>query len=89
MTQICNSCIKNAKCLYTKHIIKNINIDEIDHIFEKFIDINNQKFVFYCIDCQFKNNIFAKIEINQHFNTDYINIKNYLIFYIDSCRYGN
>ena len=27
--------------------------------------------------------------MNQHFNTDYINIKNYLIFYIDSCRYGN
>ena len=84
---------KKNKCLYTKHIIKNINIDEIDVIVEKFIDIHNQKFVFYCIDCQFeiqfKNIIFAKIEINQHFNTDYINIKNYLLFYIDSCRYGN
>ena len=62
-------------------------------IFDKYIKIQNQKFVFYYFDCQFqikfKDNIFAKIEINQHFNTDYINIKNYLLFYIDSCRYGN
>ena len=39
MTQICKSCLKNNKCLNTKHIIKNINNDEIDHILEKFIDI--------------------------------------------------
>ena len=52
-----------------------------------------KKLLFYYIDCRFqikfKDNIFAKIEINQHFNTDYINIKRYLLFYIDSCRYGN
>ena len=93
MTQICNSCLKNNKCLYTSYIIENIDIDEVDDIFDKYINIHNQKFVFYYIDCQFqikfKDNIFAKIEINQHFNTDYINIKNYLFFYIDSCRYGN
>ena len=93
MTQICNRCIKNNKCLYIRYKIENIDVDEVDDIFDKYINIHNQKFVFYCIDCQFqiefKNNIFAKIEINQHFNTDYINIKNYLIFYIDSCRYGN
>ena len=35
MTQICHRCLKNNKCLYTKYIVKNINIDEIDHIFEK------------------------------------------------------
>ena len=93
MSQICNSCIKNNKHLYTIYIIKNTDIDEIDEMFDKYINIHNKKFVFYYIDCQFqinfKNNIFAKIEINQHFNTDYINIKNYLLFYIDSCRYGN
>ena len=93
MSQICNSCIKNNKYLYTKYIIENINIDEVDDIFDKYINIHNQKFVFYYIDCQFqikfKDNVFAKIEINQHFNTDYINIRNYLLFYIDSCRYGN
>ena len=93
MTQICNNCIKNNKCLYTSYIIENIDIDEVDDIFDNYIIIHNQKFVFYYIDCQFqikfKDNIFAKIEINQHFNTDYINIKSYLLFFIDSCRYGN
>ena len=37
---------------------------------------------------QFDNNYTAKIEINYHYNTDYINIKNYLLFYIDSCESG-
>ena len=93
MTQICNSCIKNNKFLYTSYRNENIDIDEVDDIFDKYINIHNQKFVFYVIDCQFqikfKDNIFAKREINQHFNSDYINIKNYSLFYIDSCRYGN
>ena len=87
MTHICN------KLLYTTYIIENIDIDEIGDIFYKYINIHNQKFIFYYNDCQFEikfeDNVFARIEINQHFNTDYINIKNYLIFYIDSCRYGN
>ena len=93
MTQICNSCLKNNKCLYTSYIIENIDIDEVDDIFDKYINIHNQKFVFYYNDSQFQikfeDNIFAEIEINQHFTTDYINIKSYLLFYIDSCRYGN
>ena len=93
MTQICNSCLKNIKFLYTKHIINNINIDEIDHIFGKYIDIHKQKFIFFYIDCQFemefKNIISASIEINYHYSTDYINIKSYLLFHIDSCGYGN
>ena len=80
MTQICNSCLKNNKCLYTKYIIENIDIDEVDNMFDKYIKIHNKKFVFYYIDCQFeiefKNILFAKKEINQHFNTDYINKKN-------------
>ena len=90
MTQICNSGIKNNKCLYTSYIIENIDIDEVDDMFDEYINIHNQKFVFYYIDCQFqikfKDNNFAKTEINQHFNTDDIIIKNYLLFYIDSCR---
>ena len=92
MTQICNSCLKNNKYLYTKYTIENIDIDEVDDIFDKYINIHNQKFIFFYIDCQFeiefKDNIFAKIEINNHYNTDYINIKIYLLFYIDSCEYG-
>ena len=93
MTKICYSCLKNNKCLYTTYMIENIDIDEIDDIFYKYINIHNQKFIFFYFDCQFeikfKDNVFAKIEINQHFNTDYINIKNDLLFYIDSCSHGN
>ena len=54
MTQICNSCIKNNKCLYTSYIIENIDIDEVDDIFDKYINIHNENFVFYYIDCQFQ-----------------------------------
>ena len=93
MTQICNKCIKNNKLLYTTYIIENIDIDEIDDIFYKYINIHNRKFIFYYINCQFeiefKDNIFAKIGINNHYNTDYIKIKSYLLFYIDSCEYRN
>ena len=50
----------------------------------------NKKFDFYYIDCefgiQFDKNYTANIEINYHYNTDYINIKSYLLFYIDSCE---
>ena len=93
MANFCYKCSKNNKFLYTKYIFKNINIDDIDHIFEKYVNIQNQKFVFFYINCQFviqfKNDIFATIQINNHLNTDYINIKSYLIFYIDSCKYGD
>ena len=62
-------------------------------LINKLIFIIKNFTIFYYIDRQFqikfKDNVFAKIEINQHFNTDYINIKNYLLFSIDSCRYGN
>ena len=93
MTQFCNRCIKNNKCLYTTYIDENIDIDEVDDIFNKYINIHNRKCVFYYIDCQFeiqfKDNVFAKIEINYHYNTEYFNIKSYLLFYIDSCEYGS
>ena len=46
--------------------------------------------IFFYIDCEFEilfeNNYTANIEINYHYNTVYINIKNYLLFYIDSCE---
>ena len=93
MTNFRYTCSKNNKFLYTKYIFNNINIDDIDHIFEKYINIQYQNFVFYFINyqfvIQFKNNIFAIIQINNHLNTEYINIKSYLLFYIDSCEYGN
>ena len=78
--------------IYTKYIIKNVNIDEFDKIFNYYIITHNKKFDFYYIDCefeiQFDNNYTRNIEINYQYNTDYINIKSYLLFYIDSCEYG-
>ena len=92
MTHVCNYCMKNNKCLYTKYIINNINIDELDNIFKQYINNHNQKFDFYKNDCefgiQFDNKYTANMEINYHYNTDYINIKSYLLIYIDICEYG-
>ena len=91
MTHLCNNCTKNNKCLYTKYIIKNINIDEVDVKLEQYINNLNKKFDFYYFDCEFgiefNNNYLANIEVNYHYYTDYNNIKSYLLFYIDSCEY--
>ena len=90
MTHLCYNCNKNDKCLYTKYIINNVIIDDFDKIFNYFISTHNKKIDFYYIDFEFEilfeNNYTANIEINYHYNTDYINIKSYLLFYIDSCE---
>ena len=90
MTHLCYHCNKNDKCFYTKYTINNIKINEFDKIFNYYIFNLNKKFDFYYIDCEFEilfdNNYTANIEINYHFNTDYIKIKSYLLFYIDSCE---
>ena len=89
MTYLCYHCNKNDKYFYTKYIINNVKINEFDKIFNYYITTHNKKFDFYYIDCEieilFENNYRANIEINHHYNTDYINIKSYLLFYIDSC----
>ena len=46
MTQICKSCLKNSKCLYTSYIIESIDIDEVDEMFDKYINIHNQNLYF-------------------------------------------
>ena len=83
---------ENDKNFYTKYTINNVNIDEFDKIINYYITTHNKKFGFFYIDCefgiQFDNNYTANIEINYHYNTVYINIKNYLLFYIDSCESG-
>ena len=75
---------------YTKYTINNVNIDEFDKIFNYYITTHNKKFDFYYFECEFEilfeNNYTANIEINYHYNTDYINIKSCLLFYIDSCE---
>ena len=78
------------KVFYTNYIINNVKINEFDKIFNYYITTRNKKFDFYCFDCEFEilfdNYYTAIIEINYHYNTDYINIKSYLLFYIDSCE---
>ena len=70
MINLCNLCHIDI------FIINNINIDEFDKIFN-----------FYYINCEieilFDNNYTANIEFNYHYNTDYINITNYLLLYIN------
>ena len=70
MINLCNLCHNDI------FIINKINIEEFDKIFS-----------FYYINCEieilFDNNYTANIEINYHYNTDYIKIKNYLLLYIN------
>ena len=90
MTHLCYHCNKNDKCFYTKYTVNNIKINEFDKKFNYYIFNHNKKFDFYYIDCEFEilfdDNYTANIEINYHYNTDYINIKSYLLFYIDICE---
>ena len=90
MTHLCYHCNKNNKCFYTKYIINNVKINDFHKIFSYYITIHNKKFDFYYIDCEFEilfeNKYTANIEINYHYITEYINIKSYLLFYIDSCE---
>ena len=83
MIHFCKLCYskENDKSFYTKYNINIVNIDEFDKIFNDYINTHSEKFGFYYIDCefeiQFDNNYTANIEINYHYNTDYINIKRY------------
>ena len=74
--------------LYYKYTINNININNINKIFDYYITIHNEKFDMYFFNCviqiQFNNNIIANLEIHNHYNTDYINIENYLSLFLKS-----
>ena len=76
--------------LHYKYIVKKINLNDINKIFDYYTSIQNKKFNFYSIKClfqlQFNNNIIAKIEINNHYNNDYIKIENHLSLYLNSCQ---
>ena len=92
MSHTCVLCYskENDKCLYTKDIINNVKIGEFDKIFNYYINTHNKKFDFYYIDCEFgilfETNCKANIEINYLYNTDFIDIRSYLLFYINSCE---
>ena len=42
-------------------------------------------FISCVIQIKFNNNIIANLEINNHYNTDYFNIENYLSGYLECC----
>ena len=94
MIHFCKLCYskKNDKRFYTKYTINKVNIDEFDKIFNYYLTTHNKKIDFYYIDCEFginfDSNFTANIEISYHYDTDYINIKSYSLFYIDSCESG-
>ena len=60
--------------IYYKYKINNIDLNNINIIFDYYINIHNEKFIFYFIKCifqiQFDNNIITNLEINNHYNTD-------------------
>ena len=78
---------KDNKFIYMKNIFNNIDINNFNKIFNDHITNHNKKFDFYYINCEFQLetiNRFIDIECNFHHNTDYINLKSYLFFYIES-----
>ena len=68
--------------LYYRYIIKDVNLNNINKLFDYHINIHNEKFNEYFINClietKFDNKIIANLEIINHHNTDYINIENFL-----------
>ena len=78
------------RSLYFKYTINYINLNNINKIFDCYITIHNEKFDMHFTNCviqiKFNNNIIANLEINNHYNTDYVNIENYLSVYLKSCE---
>ena len=66
--------------LYYKYISNDVNLNNINKIFDYYINIHNNKFDVYFINCvieiKFDNNIIANLEITNRYNTDFINIEN-------------
>ena len=83
---------ENDESIYKKNTVNNNNLDDVNKVLNYYISNHNKNFDFYFTNCEFKiefnNNSTANIEIIYDCNTDYINIKNYLLFYIDSYESG-
>ena len=80
--------------LYYKYIINDVNLNNINKIFDYYINIHINKFDVYFINCvieiKFDKKIIANLEITNRYNTDYINIENYLKSYkIDNINHIN
>ncbi len=77
--------------LYYKYIINDVNLNNINKIFDYYINIHNNKFDRYFISCiiqiKFNNNTIVNLEIINCYNSGYINIENYLSIYLKSCEH--
>ena len=84
-----NDCLCNQH-IYNNHVINNINLDEVDKISNDYITSYNKKFDFYYIDYTFRiqldNDNTVKKEIIHRINTEHINLKSCLLYFIDSCQ---
>ena len=78
------------RSLYYKYIVKDFSLNDINNLFDYYMRIQKEKFSFSFIKCsfqiQFNKNIIANIEINNYYNTDYINIENNLSLYLIGCN---
>ena len=81
------------KYIYIKNIFNSVDKNNFDRIFNNHISNHNKKFDFYYINCSIEllidNNRLLNIEINYFHNTDYINLRCYLFFYIKSHKIKN
>ena len=77
---------KNDKSLHKKYTIKNIKLDEVYKILDDYVTIQNKKFDFYFINCEFviefDKNFTTNIEINYFHTKDTKIIEKNLLYYI-------
>ena len=72
---------KYDRGIYYNYKIDNIDLNNINKIFNYYITVHDEKFNMYFINCivqiNFNKNIISNLEINNHYNTEYVNILGY------------
>ena len=73
---------KYDRGLYYNYKIDNIDLNNINKIFDYYITIHDENFNMYFINCtvqiNYNNNMIVNLELNNHYNTDYIDISGYI-----------
>ena len=68
--------------IYYNYKIDNIDLNNINKIFDYYISIHDEKLIMYFINCivqiNFNENILGKLEINNRYNSDRVNISGYI-----------
>ena len=71
----------NDKRIYKNYTVNKIDLNDVNNLLVGYISTHNKNFDFYFINCEFKiefdDNVTTNIEVNYHYNTDYIIIKSY------------